>query len=224
MYHFYVEGDLLPLAPSKLRVRVGSTNEVISLVSMGDYNTLKTIGLKDFNFDIILPYHPLPGMATADNFRPPIYYLTKFEEHKANKKPVRLIITRATQTGADIFTTNIFVGFEDYNIDEEAGFEGEVVVQLRFREAREPQKALSEVVKTYTEVTDGQEKIIAEVTQEPERPEKPKPRKHTVVRGDTLWGIAKRELNDGRRYMEIARLNNIPNPNLIFVGQVLRLP
>jgi len=191
---------------------------------------LKKIGLKDFNFDIILPYHPLPSVATADNFQPPKYYLDKFEEHKASEEPVRLIITRQTQTGTDIFTTNILVGFEDYNIDEEAGFEGEVIVQLRFREAREPQKVLSEVVKTYTEApppaapANTPPKVVAEVVQEYQRPEKPKKREHTVVSGDTLWAIARRELNDGRRYMEIARLNNIPNPNRIFVGQVLRLP
>ncbi len=43
----------------------------------------------------------------------------------------------------------------------------------------------------------------------------------TVRRGDTLWALA-------RRYhttvAELVRLNNIPNPDLIYVGQVLRLP
>ncbi len=43
----------------------------------------------------------------------------------------------------------------------------------------------------------------------------------TVRRGDTLWALS-------RRYhttvSELARLNNIPDPNLIYVGQVLRLP
>ncbi len=43
----------------------------------------------------------------------------------------------------------------------------------------------------------------------------------TVRRGDTLWALS-------RRYhttvSELVRLNNIPDPNLIYVGQVLRLP
>lgn len=46
----------------------------------------------------------------------------------------------------------------------------------------------------------------------------------TVVAGDTLWGIAQRELGAGARYREIAELNNIPDPDLIFPGQKFRLP
>ena len=49
-------------------------------------------------------------------------------------------------------------------------------------------------------------------------------RTHTVVRGDCLWNISKTYLGDARRYMEIARLNNIPNPRLIYPGQVFKLP
>ena len=43
---------------------------------------------------------------------------------------------------------------------------------------------------------------------------------YTVVRGDTLSGIAARL---GVSQQELVRLNNIANPNLIYPGQVLRL-
>ena len=43
---------------------------------------------------------------------------------------------------------------------------------------------------------------------------------YTVVRGDTLSGIAGRL---GVSQQELVRLNNIANPNLIYPGQVLRL-
>ena len=43
---------------------------------------------------------------------------------------------------------------------------------------------------------------------------------YTVVRGDTLSGIASRL---GVSQSELVRLNNIANPNLIYPGQVLRL-
>ena len=43
---------------------------------------------------------------------------------------------------------------------------------------------------------------------------------HTVVRGDTLSGIAKRY---GTTVNYLAKLNNIKNVNLIYVGQVLKI-
>ena len=44
---------------------------------------------------------------------------------------------------------------------------------------------------------------------------------YTVQRGDTLWAIARRY---GTTSGEIAEINNISNPNLIYPGQELRIP
>jgi hypothetical protein len=46
---------------------------------------------------------------------------------------------------------------------------------------------------------------------------------HTVVKGDTLWEIAKKYLGDGTKYKQLAAINNISNPDLIYVGQVIKL-
>jgi nucleoid-associated protein YgaU len=47
-----------------------------------------------------------------------------------------------------------------------------------------------------------------------------------VVEGDTLWGLAERELGSGARYTEIFEANRevIEDPDLIFPGQKLRIP
>jgi len=42
--------------------------------------------------------------------------------------------------------------------------------------------------------------------------------RHVVVKGDTLWGIAKRYLGDPYRYPQLARLSRIPDPDLIYPG------
>ncbi|HWR61915.1 MAG TPA: tyrosine-protein phosphatase [Clostridia bacterium] len=49
---------------------------------------------------------------------------------------------------------------------------------------------------------------------------------YTVVKGDCLWSIAKKQLGDGTRYIEIYKLNEstIKNPDLIMIGQKLALP
>lgn len=47
---------------------------------------------------------------------------------------------------------------------------------------------------------------------------------YVVKSGDTLWGIAKRFCGRGDLYRGIAKENNIKNPNLIYPGQVIRIP
>lgn len=47
---------------------------------------------------------------------------------------------------------------------------------------------------------------------------------YVVKSGDTLWGIAKRFCGRGDLYRVIAKENNIKNPNLIYPGQVIKLP
>ena len=46
---------------------------------------------------------------------------------------------------------------------------------------------------------------------------------HTVVKGDTLWDIAKKYLGNGSRYPEIRELNNLKS-NVIYSGWKLKIP
>lgn len=46
---------------------------------------------------------------------------------------------------------------------------------------------------------------------------------YVVKRGDTLWAIASKYLESGTKYPQIAQENNIPNPNLIYPGQVFKI-
>ena len=54
------------------------------------------------------------------------------------------------------------------------------------------------------------EKIISEVI-------------HVVVKGDTLWAIAKKYVDDPFLYPELARLSNIKNPHRIYPGNRVRI-
>ena len=74
----------------------------------------------------------------------------------------------------------------------------------------------------------GQQLRIPVPVSSPPPPVGPPPptntRTYTVRSGDTLSAIAQRELGSANRWPEIARLNNISNPERIEVGQVLQLP
>jgi nucleoid-associated protein YgaU len=47
---------------------------------------------------------------------------------------------------------------------------------------------------------------------------------YTVERGDTLWDISVRAYGDGYRWVDIARANELKNPNLIHRGNVFVIP
>ena len=53
--------------------------------------------------------------------------------------------------------------------------------------------------------------------------EAPAYRVHTVVKGDTLWDLAKKYLGDGSRYPEIKALNGLTS-NVIYSGWKLKIP
>lgn len=56
------------------------------------------------------------------------------------------------------------------------------------------------------------------------KPKPTTPATYTVRKGDTLSAIAADVLGDAGRYMDIARANNLSDPNRISVGQVLKIP
>ena len=47
---------------------------------------------------------------------------------------------------------------------------------------------------------------------------------HTVVKGDTLWGIARKQYGNGALCWKLASYNGIKNANLIYPGQKVRCP
>lgn len=47
---------------------------------------------------------------------------------------------------------------------------------------------------------------------------------YRIVPGDDLWDIAVRAYGDGYQWVKIAKVNNLSNPGLIHVGNVLKIP
>jgi nucleoid-associated protein YgaU len=52
---------------------------------------------------------------------------------------------------------------------------------------------------------------------------KPKHTSYTVTDGDNLWDISIKEYDTGYKWPDVARVNSIPNPDLIYPGTILQL-
>ena len=218
MYNFFLDDVQLPVAPSRLRLRINNKNDTIVLIDEGEVNILKKPGLTDISFEALLPNVRYPFAVYPTGFRPATYYLAKLEQLKISQQPFQFIVNRLSPDGRLMFDTNMTVSLERYEIIEDAEDTGlDVLVSVELKQYRHyGTKRLN--IKTQATGT-------ATATVQKQRPTtgKTTPRTYTVRPGDTLYMIAKRFLGNGSRYPELARLNNIANPNLIYPGQVIKL-
>ncbi|MTI56161.1 LysM peptidoglycan-binding domain-containing protein [Geosporobacter ferrireducens] len=207
----------LPVNPDRLTVQINSKNKTISLIELGEVNVLKDPGLTEISFNILLPGQKY---LLIEDFKTPEFYLEKFKQYKKDKKPIRWIVSRDMGS----FDMNMEVSLEDYTFEERAGEEGDIYVSLKLKEYKHYEtKVLSiqSIVAATTPGVNEPPKVLA--TEAVQRATKEPEKTYTVKSGDSLWAIAKLQLNDGSKYAEIARLNNIKNPNTIYPGQTLRL-
>ena len=54
-YKMYLDGVLMPITPSKVKVKINNQNETLTLISGEEINILKAAGLTDVSFDLLLP-------------------------------------------------------------------------------------------------------------------------------------------------------------------------
>jgi len=220
-YNFYIDGVQLPIAPSKVETKISNKNKTITLIDDGEINLLKKAGLTDVEFDFLLPQVKYPFATYVNGFRPASFFLEKLEKLKISEKPFQLIVSRISPGNKLLFDTNMKVSLEDYVISEDIKNGFDIMVSIKLKQYRD--YGTKTVVVKQVQAQVSAVKVATVSTTKPREVSKPTPRTHTVVRGDTLWAICKNKLGNGAKYPEIAKLNGIKNPNLIFPGQVIKL-
>lgn len=216
MYELYFDKYRLPIPPEKIKTKINNSNKTIDLINGGELNFLKTPGLTDYEFTFTIPQSDYPF---ADNSMTAQDWLSTLEILKTSEPYFRFKIIRTKPNGEPLFNTgddeDSLVSLEDYSFEENAKnlFDIEVTVKLKqYRVYSTGKIVLSK---------DGEGNITAEAIKE--RPsDRVPPKSYTVKSGDTLWLICKKELGDGDKWKDIAKLNSIDNPYNIQPGQVIK--
>lgn len=227
MYYFYLGKILLPIPPEKLQLKIKNNNKTLQLINNNEINILKSPGLTEVSFDILLPNVKYPFATYKDEFKKASYYLELIEKLKTELKPFQFIVSRSKPNGEVLYDTNMKVSLEDYSIKEEAknGIDTEVTIKLKqYRDYStktieiivKQEKAIATEIKTRETSTAPTSQSAIQSTAQT----------YTVVKGDCLWKIAKKYYGNGAQYTKIYEANRdkIKNPNLIYPGQVLTIP
>lgn len=215
MYHFYLGGLHLPVAPSELSIKVGSGNRVISLVEGGEINVLKAAKLQEISFKVLLPNEEYYFANYMGNYISADEIMNSVLAYKNEKQPFQFVISRS-RGNKFLFFTDIRVAVEEVSFTEsfEDGFD--MLMQIKLKEYVDYGTQL------YTLNEDNTlEPVVVRQTDN-----KPQKKSYTIKKGDCLWSIAKSVYGDGSRYMDIYNANKdkISNPRLINVGVVLTIP
>lgn len=216
MYFFYLDNILLPVAPSKLQLKIKNNNKTINLINEGEVNVIKDAGLTEVNFEALLPQVDYPFSVYKDGvYRGANYYLDHLEKLKIEKKPFQFIVDRFKTRGVMLFSTNLKVTLEDYTIEEDSKNGIDFVVNIKLKQYREYGTKVVKIKKTK-----GKTKAKTKSTR---ASSKKIPSTYKVKKGDTMWKIAKKLLGDGSKCWNLARYNGLKTPNSIHIGQVLKI-
>lgn len=213
MYKFYMSGVLLPVTPEKISYKIKNNNKTVDLMNGSSINVLRQPGLTEISFKALIPCRKYP-FSHPEGFKEQDYFLTLLQELKIGLKPFDFNIHRTISNTTELAEVNMKVSLESYTITEEASGMGDVEIEISLKE-------YTEQITSYYVVTDTKKGTAKEV--KTRESDKETPSSYTVKSGDSLWKIAKLQLNDGTKWKDIAEKNGIKPPYTIKPGQVLKL-
>jgi len=222
-YDVYLKNCLLPVTPDKIQIKINNNNKTINLINDGEINILKKSGLTDIEFECLIPQVKYPFAVYKDGFKDAGYFMDIFEELKTSQKPFQFIVCRKLPSNKQLLNTNIKVSLEDYKITEEAKNGFDFTVKFNLKQWKDYGTKTINI-----SLAGAKPKASSEPARETNNSPAPAAsQSYTVVKGDSLWNIAKKYYGNGSKYTVIYNANRGViggNPNLIYPGQVLTIP
>lgn len=199
-FYFKIGSELLtfPITPSELKIKIGSNNKTVSLVSGGDINILKSPSLIEVEFDARFPMRQYPYARKFTKFKK---YWSIFKELKEDKESFRFIVTRTTPNGTKTWDTNLLMALEDIELKESTDEGDDVILSFKLKQFKEygVKKVTIKKSKPKTTTKPKRSQSTKKTTK--------KPQTYTVKKGDCLWNIAKKYYSNGAKWKTIYDAN-----------------
>lgn len=217
MYIFYLGSLLFPVAPEGVNIKANNQNKTLTLINEGEINLLKSRGLQEISFEVLIPHQKYSFSKYLGGVLPIQHYTEALAAMKATKKPIQFIILRNLKSISGIYNTNIKVSVEDYSLIDSADKYGEDIgISIKLKEYKDKSNILMSIV---GKVENKTQYLLTKVRESA----KILPKTYTANPGDTLFTIAKKQLGDGSKAQNLLELNKLPNLIDIVAGQVIRL-
>ena len=174
MYEVILGDVMFPIAPSSIELKVNNKNKTTVLIDEGEINFLRTPGLADIRFELLIPSVKYPFAKYIDGFKPSLYYLNHIKSLKINKQPFLFKVARTWANGKNLsFKFEMKVSLEDYTIKDAVDDGFDIKVSLTLKQYRDYGTKIGTVTftpstsKTYTEIqtTPATSETTEEVTQ-----------------------------------------------------------
>ncbi len=194
--------QIMPVTPPDFYVEDGRQIETLDMTDAGQVHLPGLGGLFEERLEFLLP-SSARNYAAGNWTGEPYAVVNRLSEWSNRGDVLRMIVT-GTPVNYPILLGPVRYGQKDGT--------GDVYVTLELRRYRELSGEGAEV----TPDTGNQPRAVPQQTREETT--------YTVVRGDTLWGIARKHYGDGALAWKLAAFNGIRNANLIYPGQSVRIP
>lgn len=214
MYTMFLLVDTLeipiPVLPEKLKVSSPGKNQTATVLELGEVLQLRKRGLRSVEWESVFP--AASGPYVTGTLPVPLNAVRAIQKARDSLKPLRFLLL-----GNDL-DINASFGVDDFSYEERGGEPGDLYYSIKLTEWK------NYAARRITLRGDGEQAA----TQEPARSGTPKaPASYTVVKGDSLWAVSKRCYGDGSQWSKLYAANKSAigaNPNLIYAGQVLKIP
>lgn len=206
-YSNHQEFFVLPINPAQMEFTETQNNQKINLLNVGEVNLIGHRGLLSGPLSSFFPSGTSPFARYAD--REPMEYIRLLKKWKNSGSPIRVIISDCD--------FNLAMTIDSLRYGKREG-DSDVYYTLELSEY--PFLNVTPV-KAETAAASASNGLST-------RPNtQPVPKTHTVVAGNTLWGIAVKYYGSGAKYTSIYSANKAligSNPSNIKVGQKLVIP